>query len=329
MKYVWRGVLLLIAVASFFGSHYYHSFHQQTLNIAAPTTIAIEPGTHFAFLVQQLHSQDIIVHPSYWLLHARVRGWDQKLVAGEHRIPAMSIRPAALLRKIISGDFLPSHRFTLLEGWNFEQTLKAMQEHAYIDMPSTMVNSLLRQHEQDHRQEGRLFPDTYMFKGIIAGDVLLQQARAIMAQKLAALWQSRTDGLPYRSADEALIVASIIEKEARLDEERAKIAGVFVERLRRGMRLQADPTVIYGIKEFNGDITRKDLRTDTAYNTYTRKGLPPTPIAMPGEASLKAAMHPSTQTFLYFVSKKDGSHHFSKTYKEHKSAVDRYQLGRR
>jgi UPF0755 protein len=175
--------------------------------------------------------------------------------------------------------------------------------------------------------EGLFFPDTYHFERGTSDADILRRAYRKLASELEAAWQSRDAGLPYDSPYDALIVASLIEKETGRDSDRASIAQVFVSRLNRGMRLQTDPSVIYGVgPSFDGDLTRRHLRTDTPYNTYTRHGLPPTPIALVGRKSLKAAMHPAPGEFLYFVSRGDGSSHFSVSLEEHQAAVRRYQL---
>lgn len=318
--------LVLAAILLF--AHYHYGFYRQTLNIGEAVSIKVKPGMSFSQFINELQARGMVDYPAYWLLYARVHSLDKKLPSGQHEIPAMTTNSVKFLEKVINGDYLPTRRFTIFEGWNLRQTLKAMQDNPFINLSSEAAASLLKQRENiEHYKEGWLFPDTYLFKGIIDGDLLLRQAQNAMANKLNALWEKRSAGLPYRSAYEVLVLASIIEKEAMLDSERPQIAGVFIERLRRGMLLQADPTVIYGIDNFNGDLSKADLKADTLYNTYTRKGLPPTPIAMPGEASLQAALHPADEEYLYFVSKKDGSHHFSRTYEEHKAAVNRYQLG--
>lgn len=319
---------LCLLLAAVFFTHYYYSFHKRVLSIEQEVAVKVEAGMSFAHFVRQLQTQNLVSYPWHWLFYARVHDLDQKLPTGTHRIPAMRTQPVELLKQTMAGDFLPTHRFTLIEGWNLQQVLIAMQEHPFINLSPADVDRLLAERgDPDRYKEGQLFPDTYLYKGTVDGDHLLRQAQDAMEEKLDALWETRKADLPYRSPYEALILASIVEKEAGLDSERAKIAGVFVERLRRKMRLQADPTVIYGIKSFNGNLTKADLRTDTIYNTYTRAGLPPTPIAMPSEASLHAVMNPANEKLLYFVSKKDGSHHFSKTYQEHKKAVNHYQLG--
>jgi UPF0755 protein len=178
--------------------------------------------------------------------------------------------------------------------------------------------------------EGRFFPDTYVYDYGSSDLDILRRANARMEEILADVWPQRQDNLPIKSAEEALILASIIEKETSVAEERPMIAGVFVNRLRRGMKLQTDPTVIYGIGDaFDGNLTRKHLRTDTPYNTYTRKGLPPTPIAAVGRAALMAAVNPATTKALYFVAKGDGSHQFSETLEQHNAAVKQFQLNKR
>ena len=224
------------------------------------------------------------------------------------------------------------YRITLVEGWTFRQFAQALAadpvliheldlDDPYAWDPGTLFEGM-------GHAEGWFLPETYQFtRGDSDRDILLR-SNAAMNEALQAAWQGRDTGLPLDSPYELLILASIIEKETALDAERDRIAGVFVRRLNKGMRLQTDPTVIYGIGEtFDGDIKRRDLRTDTPYNTYTRHGLPPTPIAMPGRASLEAAAHPADGEALYFVADGKGGHTFSKTLAEHQAAVNRL-LGR-
>ena len=176
--------------------------------------------------------------------------------------------------------------------------------------------------------EGRFFPDTYLYAKNSGELAVLREALQLMDKRLAAAWDARAPGLPLKSPDEALILASLVEKETGQAADRAEIAGVFINRLKRGMRLQTDPSVIYGLGEaFDGNLRRRDLSTDTPFNTYTRAGLPPTPIAMPGKASLMAAVQPADTQSLYFVARGDGSSHFSPTLDEHNRAVNKYQRG--
>ena len=222
------------------------------------------------------------------------------------------------------------HALTIVEGWTVQELLAAVRAHPAIrqtltaDSPESLAAELglARPHA-----EGLFFPDTYRFARGTSDVEVLRQAQALMQKKLASAWARRAPDLPLNDPYEALILASIVERETALDRERPLIAGVFLRRLRRGMRLQTDPTVIYGLgSTFDGDLRRRDLRSDTPYNSYTRAGLPPTPIALPGEASLLAAVQPAPGEALYFVATglPDGSHVFSATLAEHEAAVARY-----
>ncbi|MEJ2384101.1 MAG: endolytic transglycosylase MltG, partial [Xanthomonadales bacterium] len=248
------------------------------------------------------------------------------LQAGEYRLEA-SMTPRDVIRRLGSGDVI-HYRFTVVEGWTFRQLRQALAADTELahELPSPDdgdwdFRGLFP--ELDH-PEGWFLPETYLFtRGDSDRDLLLRANRA-MQDALATAWEGRDTGLPLETPYELLILASIIEKETAVPQERGQIAGVFVRRLRKGMRLQTDPTVIYGLGEtFDGDIRRRDLRTDTPYNTYTRHGLPPTPIALPGRAALEAAAHPEPGDTLYFVADGSGGHTFSRTLEEHQAAVDR------
>jgi UPF0755 protein len=221
---------------------------------------------------------------------------------------------------------------TLVEGWTFRQVMEALQaderlEHLIEDPSAEAV--MARLGRRGVHPEGRFFPDTYHFTRGSSDLDILKRAHAAMERVLAEEWEARADGLPIESPDEALILASIIEKETGLASERAEIAGVFVRRLRLGMRLQTDPTVIYGLgDDFDGNLRRADLRNDHPYNTYVHAGLPPTPIALPGREAIRAALNPADGETLYFVARGDGSHAFSVTLEEHNRAVRKYQLGK-
>lgn len=267
----------------------------------------------------------------YLSFHARLSGQDQAIKAGEYRLgPGM--RPVDLPALLVSGKVI-LHELTLVEGWRFEQALQAIKAHPALaqtltqSSPAAAMAALGR---PELHPEGRLYPDTYRFPRGTTDVAFMQRAFAQMEAALAEEWAGRAQGLPYRSADEALIMASIVERETSVASERFDIAGVFVRRLQKHMRLQTDPTVIYGLgAAFDGNIRRRDLTTDTPYNTYTRGGLPPTPICLPGRASINAALHPAPGDALYFVAKGDGSHFFSATFAEHNAAVRKYQLKRR
>ena len=219
---------------------------------------------------------------------------------------------------------------TFIEGKTFKQMRAKLAKNDAVkttiaDMSDAEVMKLVGQGEK--HAEGLFFPDTFYFDRNTADTVLLKRSYDIMQSKLAQAWQNRAPNLPYKNSFDALIMASIVEKETGKATERPEIAGVFLNRLRIGMGLQTDPTVIYGMGDnFNGNIRRKDLTTDTIYNTYTRDGLPPTPIAMPGLASIEAALNPEKTKALYFVGKGDGSHAFSNSLVEHNRAVAKYQL---
>lgn len=255
-------------------------------------------------------------------------GQSSKVQAGEYHIPP-GMLPNELLDMLVAGKVV-QYSFTLVEGWNTRQLLAALKQNP--DITHTLKTEDARQLMQElgldkQHAEGWFFPDTYHFVRDTSDKALLKRASAAMRTQLDEQWQQRDSGLPYENVYQALIMASIIEKETGVAEERQKISGVFVRRLQKGMRLQTDPTVIYGIGEsYDGNIRRKDLRTDTPYNTYTRGGLPPTPIAMPGLAAIHAALHPADGDSLYFVASGGGAHVFSSTLEQHNEAVIKYQL---
>jgi UPF0755 protein len=236
-----------------------------------------------------------------------------------------------LLNKIVAGE-VEQFFLTIVEGWTFRQMLAAVHQHPEIDKKLAELNDeeIMRTLNLPAvHPEGQFMPDTYHFPDGTTDIQFLKRGWKAMQDYLHAQWQQRDEGLPLKSPYEALILASIVEKETGLARERPEIAGVFVRRLQKGMKLQTDPTVIYGIgPQFDGNIRRKDLRKDTPYNTYTRYGLPPTPIALPGKAAIKATLHPADGNSLYFVAKGDGSHQFSDTLDEHNRAVRRFQLGK-
>jgi UPF0755 protein len=249
------------------------------------------------------------------------------LKAGEYLL-SPGLTPRALLSLLSSGQVI-LHSITFIEGSRFSDVLKLLDAHeAVIHKASTLSpDDLMRMlGAPGVHPEGQFFPDTYRFPRGTTDFELLTMAHRRMTQELDKAWASRAADLPLATKYEALILASVVEKETALESERPQIAGVFIERLKRGMRLQTDPSVIYGIEGYDGNIRRADLLRDTPYNTYTRSGLPPTPIALPGLESLNAAVHPQLTGALFFVAtgKGDGSHYFSKTLAEHDAAVKRY-----
>jgi UPF0755 protein len=294
----------------------------------APLTVDIPAGQPFAATARELESRGVLDHPEWLRAYARLTGADARVKAGEYEIaPGTSLRE--LLRLFESGAVV-RHSVTIVEGWTFRSLREALQRSPYLDntlagQDDAAVMAALG--EPGTPPEGLFFPDTYLFGKGTADLEILRQSRARMQRELEDAWNGRAGDLPITTPYEALILASIIEKETALASERERIAGVFVQRLRRGMRLQTDPTVIYGLGAgFDGNLRRADLERDGPYNTYTRAGLPPTPIALPGAAALRAAVNPDERGEIYFVATglPDGSHEFSRTLAEHEAAVRRY-----
>jgi len=260
------------------------------------------------------------------LLWFRFSGQSRSIKAGQYEITP-GTTPRTLLAQLIRGE-QRLQAVTLIEGWTFRQVRRALAQAEHLkqetrDMSDADIMAALDR--ADWPAEGRFFPDTYAYAKGSSDLALLRRALLAMERHLAAAWAQRSSDTPLQSPDEALILASIIEKETGLPQDRARIAGVFSNRLRIGMLLQTDPTVIYGLGEqYSGTLRRSDLQADTPWNTYTRAGLPPTPIAMPGKAALLAAVQPEPTPALYFVARGDGSSHFSATLEEHNRAVQRY-----
>ena len=304
-------------------------FLQSDLSLpGASVVFEVAPGSAFASISRDLADQGYIEHPDWFRWFARVTDQAAAVHAGEYLIEA-GTTPTQLLQMFVSGD-VRLYSFTIVEGWTYRELVAALDDNDKVDIgipiedwPATVESFAA---DAGH-PEGLFLPETYRFPKGTTGIELLGQAFSLMQDTLADEWRDRDQNLPLTSPYEALILASIVEKETALAAERPKIAGVFTRRLEAGMRLQTDPTVIYGIGiDFNGNLTRRDLRTDTPYNTYTRHGLPPTPIALPGRAAINAALHPAAGSELYFVASGlgDGSHQFSETKAEHDAAVREY-----
>ncbi|MBT8446406.1 MAG: endolytic transglycosylase MltG [Gammaproteobacteria bacterium] len=286
-------------------------------------------GEPFKAVAARLAAIGVFDRPLYLRFEARRTGVDGQLQAGEYYLDdSASIRE--VIEKFVRGEVL-SYAITLIEGQTVKQYLAQLSSAEALrhELQGVTPATLLAQLELgEGHAEGRFLPETYRHTRDTSDADLLLRAYRMMEETLAEEWAARAPDLPYESAYDALIMASIIEKETGLAAERAKIAGVFVRRLRRGVRLQTDPTVIYGLGEsFDGNLRRADLQRDTPYNTYTRSGLPPTPIASAGRAAIHAALHPAAGKALYFVARGDGSHQFSATLAEHNKAVRKYQLG--
>ena len=301
----------------------------------APVTVGesgfefdIVPGASFRSVSNELAAQDIISHPGMFRAYARWVGQANEIQAGDYRIQ-QGTTPVQLLEQFTSGA-VQLYSFTIIEGWNQWELLAALHENANIEASLTDEDwpAILEGLDApSNHPEGLFLPETYRFPRGTRDRAVLTQAYELMQKVLREEWAGRDKSLPIKTPYEALTLASIIEKETARGDERAKISGVFVRRMVKRMRLQTDPTVIYGIgKGFNGNLTRSDLKNDTPYNTYTRHGLPPTPIAMPGRAAIHAALNPAQGDELYFVATGlgDGSHAFSATKAEHDAAVTEY-----
>lgn len=325
-------VLLIIAVLGL--GYAWVSFQQW---LTTPLTIAgesysyeLESGKSISFLAHDLASKKILTHPRWLGWYARYRQ-QEKIHTGEYLLER-GITPLQLLQKLNNGEVV-LHQVTFLEGWTFRQIITAL--HAQPELQQLLAN---KSHAEQlallnlpiSHLEGWFYPDTYTFSKGATDIELLTQAYKAMRKVLDQAWAEKDLNLPYSNAYQALIMASIVEKETGSAAERQQIAGVFVRRLQLGMKLQTDPTVIYGMGDiYIGKIGKDDLMRPTPYNTYVIDGLPPTPIAIPGKASLYAALHPAEGKALYFVAKGDGTSEFSNTLLEHQRATERYQLQRR
>ena len=295
---------------------------------AQEVVIEVPSGASLARIAARLEEAGVLEHAKLFEWYGRGYGFAGRIRAGEYRFPPRST-PRQVMERLLSGEVV-LHAVTIVEGWTYTQMRAAIAAHPAIRATLDDVDDeqlMARLGRDGEFPEGWFLPETYRFPRGTTDFELLRLAHDAMQRALAAAWAERQDALPLRSAYEALILASIIEKETGLAEERPEIAGVFVRRLERGMRLQTDPTVIYGVGPgFEGRLRRVHLDTDTPYNTYTRHGLPPTPIALPGRASLAAAVQPLDGRTLYFVAtgRPDGSHTFSETLEQHNRAVQRY-----
>jgi len=322
-------VLLVVALGVAVFAFNVRQFLHTEMDIPGDSVVfEIPAGSPFASVSRDLAERGFIDHPDWYRWYARLLDKAGGVHAGEYLVE-VGTTPAQLLEMFIAGD-VQLYSFTIVEGWTFRELIAALTADetvevsiVYEDWPAVLESFAA---DVDH-PEGLFLPETYRFPKGTTGVDILRQAYELMQETLAEEWQDRDTNLPLRSAYEALILASIVEKETALAAERPRIAGVFTRRLVQGMRLQTDPTVIYGIGvDFNGNLTRVDLRTDTPYNTYTRGGLPPTPIALPGRDAINAALHPAAGSELYFVATGlgDGSHKFSATKAEHDIAVQEY-----
>ncbi len=295
------------------------------------STLTVSDGSSLSFVAADLAKTGLIKWPRLWVLAARVQSLDAQIKKGEYSLAGPQT-PAGLLQRLVDGDVI-TYSVTVPEGLTFTEALGLIHNQDVLRSVVTGAADprLLEVIKPFTHPEGLFFPDTYVFQRGDTDLKLLRQAHRRMRAELESIWAARDLSLPYDSPYEALIMASIVEKETGVAAERQQIAGVFIRRLRQGMRLQTDPTVIYGLgDEYRGNLKRRHLGdANNMFNTYRHKGLPPTPIALPGRAALQAAVHPDDGQALYFVAKGDGSHQFSSTLEAHEAAVRRYQLTRR
>ncbi|MEI2625555.1 MAG: endolytic transglycosylase MltG [Giesbergeria sp.] len=325
MRRAFKGLLLLVLALA--GAAWWWLHAPLPMGDAA-IELAIEPGTSPRGVARDVQAAGVRTDARllYWWF--RLSGQSRLIKAGNYEI-APGSTPLGLLDKLVRGDET-LRALTLVEGWNFRQVRAALATAELKPDSAALGEAALMERlgRTGVAAEGRFFPDTYTYAKGASDLTVLRRALHAMDRQLAAAWEQRAADTPLKTPDEALVLASIVEKETGREADRALVAGVFTNRLRASMLLQTDPTVIYGLGErFDGNLRKRDLQTDTPYNTYTRTGLPPTPISMPGKASLLAAVQPERTKALYFVARGDGSSHFSSSLDEHNRAVGRYQRG--
>jgi len=321
-------VTVLAAVAASWLALQWREFQQRPLIGAGQVTLWLDGGTGFRGMAETLERLGVARADWRWRLFGRLHA--PVVQRGEYRLDAgMSV--SELVGRVSSGD-VRRHRFTIVEGWTYRRLRDALESDPRLRRALGAFDDaelMARLGCPQCAPEGRFLPETYFFVRGSTDLAMLERAYSAMQEALDQTWTRRDPDLPLDSPEQLLVLASLVERETGQADERSRIAGVFVRRLERGMRLQTDPTVMYGLGEdFDGRLRRVHLRTDHPWNTYTRHGLPPTPIALPGRAALAAAARPAEGSALYFVSRGDGSHEFSDTLAEHNAAVDRYIRGR-
>ncbi len=316
-----------VLVAILLAGWLYHHYHREIVLPHTPYEFSIKPGSNLKQIAQQLVDAGMLSDTWSFILLSRYLDNDSTVKAGDYLLTE-NLSQIELLEYLIKGD-IRQNEIRFIEGWTFAQFRETLYSHPDIrntidSMSETEIMQIIGTGESS--AEGLFFPDTYFFLKNSSDIEILRRAYQSMQNHLQAAWDERIEPLPLESPYEALILASIVEKETGLESDRTEIAGVFVNRLRIGMRLQTDPTVIYGMgDQFDGNLRKKDLQTDHDYNTYTRSGLPPTPIAMPGLASIHAAVNPASTDALYFVAKGNGESKFSTNLRDHNRAVAKYQ----
>ena len=319
-------LLALVAASLVVGWFAYHVQDPVQIPIT-PYELSIKPGSSLRTVAKQLVGAGALHDAWSFILLSRLMGYSSLLKAGDYELTE-SISPWQLLKRVTNGDVNQSE-IRFIEGWTFSQLRKTLNEnpalqHDTAGLTDFQVMQLIGASET--MAEGLFSPDTYYFVRGNSDVAILKRAYHAMQNNLNTAWTGRATNLPLTDSYQALILASIVEKETGRESDRANVAGVFINRLRIGMRLQTDPTVIYGLGDkFDGNLRKKDLLTDQEYNTYTRSGLPPTPIALPGMASIRAALNPAKTSSLYFVAKGNGESHFSSNLTDHNRAVSKYQ----
>lgn len=328
-------IALAVAIAAWGAVWEFFDYLARPLPIESVQEVEVERGTSLRPLIRQLAARGMLERPLLFQLYVRSTGRGNHIQAGEYLL-GPGTTPLDLLDMLERGQ-VRMHAVTLVEGWTLAQLRAQLRKATHLkqvlqDVPAADLLTVLGVEAPAGRApEGLFFPDTYVFSGATSDRDILRQAYRRMQSVLDEEWSARASNLPYRDAYDALIMASIVERETGVARERPTIAGVFVRRLQRDMPLQTDPTVIYGLGEqFDGNLRRRDLDDPTnVFNTYQRRGLPPTPIALAGRAAIRAALQPDSGNALYFVGKGDGSHQFSATLEEHERAVRRYQIEQR
>lgn len=325
-------IVLLLCAAVLFGSwRALQGYLDAPLAVTAPHITLVEQGSSFRRVANQLAREGYLTKPDWLSFYVRIRKIGHLLKAGEYQLDP-GTTPRQLIKQLIEGKSI-TYNFTIIEGSTFRQLKDALAQSARLSHQIAELSDDEVMQEiglEGKYPEGMFLADTYQFQRGMSDLDLLRRAAKLLQSELESAWQGKAESLPYKKSYEALIMASIVEKETGLSSERPLIAGVFVRRMNKGMRLQTDPTVIYGMGEsYKGNIRRSDLRRPTPYNTYTINGLPPTPIAMVGREAINAALHPQDKKWLYFVAKGDGSHQFSATLVQHNKAVREYQMRKR
>ncbi|HEY8101289.1 MAG TPA: endolytic transglycosylase MltG [Burkholderiaceae bacterium] len=328
MAFLKKVLALMIVLALVFAGFVVYWEQQPIIPPEQPgIDFSIKPGSAVKSAAQQIVAAGVPMNPHLFVLLARISGKSAKMKAGNYVLKP-GTTPLHLISQLVRGEFA-QEAISIIEGWTFKQMREEINTHPALKHDTAQMSDqeLLALITTEFKNpEGLFFPDTYMFATGASDLQIYRQAHAVLMKRLNEAWAARNPTLPYKTPYEALTMASIVEKETGQSSERSMVAAVFVNRLKLGMLLQTDPTVIYGMGDkYKGKIHKSDLERDTPYNTYTRAGLPPTPIALPGGAALAATLNPATTDVLYFVARKDGSSQFSSNLNDHNRAVNKYQ----